>query len=81
MRTDPNHDKDLRQARYIAYAMLAFLVGAIFFLILANLLASCSAINRCLGLKDDHPLEEITEAAIEKKTGLSVDLTPSTPEQ
>jgi len=44
------------------------------------LLCSCSAINAKLGLADDNLAEELAEEAIEMKTGLDVDLTPSTPE-
>ena len=50
------------------FCMLGFLVGG------------CSYVNKWCGLKDDNIVEEVTEKAIEMKTGLDIDLTPSTPE-
>lgn len=41
----------------------------------------CSKINQWFGLKDDNPIEEITEKVIESKTGLDIDLTPASPER
>ena len=43
-------------------------------------LASCSKVNQKFGLSDDNIFEEMTEKAIEKKIGLDIDLTPSSPE-
>lgn len=45
------------------------------------LLSSCSYINSYFGLEDDNLAEEATEALIDWKTGIDVDLTPSTPEK
>lgn len=44
------------------------------------LVASCSSINRYVGLPDDNIVEETAEFAIEEKTGLDIDLTPESPE-
>lgn len=41
---------------------------------------ACSVINKKLGLKDDNVAEECIEAVIDHKTGLQIDLTPSSPE-
>ena len=49
-------------------------------LLLTIALSSCSQINERLDLEDDNDIEEIVEFVIEYKTGLDVDLTPSTPE-
>lgn len=43
-------------------------------------LCGCSKINQKLGLRDDNLFEEMAEKTIEKKTGLDIDITPSTPE-
>ena len=45
------------------------------------LLSSCSSINKYFGLEDDNLAEEASEALIEWKTGIDIDLTPSTPEK
>lgn len=42
----------------------------------ALLLASCSPINRKLGLEDDNWIEQAVEFIIDEKTGLDIDLTP-----
>lgn len=52
---------------------------SIIVLILA--LSSCTPINQKLGLQDDNFGEELVEEAIELKTGLSVDLSPSSKEK
>ena len=44
------------------------------------LLVSCSVINEKLGLADDNALEETIEYGIKYKTGLDVDLTPTSQE-
>lgn len=49
-------------------------------LLIAFCCCSCSYINKKFGLKDDNLGEELIEEAIEMKTGLDVDLTPSSPE-
>lgn len=43
-------------------------------------LFACSSINEKVGLKDDNFVEEAVEVIIEEKTGIEMDLTPSTPE-
>lgn len=40
----------------------------------------CSWLNRQAGLKDDNIFEEIVEKQLENQTGISVDLTPDSPE-
>ena len=50
-------------------------------MVLTMLLTSCSSINSKLGLSDDNPVEEVSEALIEGRTGIDVDLTPITPEK
>ncbi len=44
------------------------------------LISSCSTINGYLGLSDDNFGEELIEEAIQMKTGLDIDLSPSSPE-
>jgi len=34
-----------------------------------------------MGYEDDHYLEEVAEEILESKTGVSVDFTPSSPEE
>ena len=41
---------------------------------------SCSYLNRKVGLKDDHFLEELLEDHIKEKTGLDIDLSGNSPE-
>lgn len=41
----------------------------------------CAYINHWCGLKDDNIVEESLEDVIEHETGISIDLTPSTPEE
>lgn len=52
------------------------------FIILCSLasLSSCEPINRYFGLQDDNVIEEMAEVAIKMETGISVDLTPNSPE-
>lgn len=52
----------------------------IFLFFCGCILFSCSAINKKLGLPDDHPLEEWTEEQINIQFGIDIDLTPSSPE-
>jgi len=40
-----------------------------------------SAVNKYFSLKDDHPIEELVEDAIEAGTGVEIDLTPESPEK
>lgn len=40
----------------------------------------CSKANKKLGLKDDNFVEETIETVIEKKLGISIDLTPNSKE-
>jgi len=54
--------------------------GLICLIICAGILGGCSYINRKLGVKDDHILEEMAERFIESETGLDIDLSHETPE-
>lgn len=49
--------------------------------VLSLVLTGCDMLNKKLGLEPDNILEETAEAVIEVKTGLHLDLTPSTPEK
>lgn len=42
-------------------------------------ISSCSYINKKLGLKDDHPIEQAAEKMLEQRTGLHIDFTPESP--
>ena len=42
--------------------------------------SGCEWVNDTLGIDDDSPVEEICEGLIEKETGVSIDLTPRSPE-
>jgi hypothetical protein len=55
--------------KYLSAAALVFLV------------CSCSTINKKVGVEDDNLIEETAEFLIDQKTGLNIDLTPSTPEK
>lgn len=60
---------------------LKWIMRIAFALILGTaILNGCSYLNQKAGVKDDHVLEEIIEAQIEKELGIDIDLTPSTPE-
>jgi len=54
--------------------------GLISIVLCASLLGGCSYLNRKLGVKDDHFVEEMAERFIESETGLDIDLTPESPE-
>jgi hypothetical protein len=43
-------------------------------------LSSCGYIEKQLGLEEDNWIEESAEFALQYETGISVDLTPSSPE-
>ena len=43
-------------------------------------LAACHTLNEQVGVQDDHIAEELTEEIIKHQTGLSIDLTPESPE-
>ena len=45
-------------------------------LFVSCVLASCSYINRCMGLDDDNLIEEVVESAIKSKSSIDIDLTP-----
>lgn len=45
------------------------------------LFSGCSYLNQKLGLKDDNIAEEVFEDVIEGRTGIDVDLTPSSSEK
>ena len=44
-------------------------------------LSGCHYVNHKLHLKDDNIIEEFIEFEIQKKTGLEIDLTPTTNER
>jgi len=44
------------------------------------LVQSCSLVNKKLGLKDDHFIEEMAEDYLEKETGLDIDFSPNSRE-
>ena len=49
--------------------------------ILFLLLCSCSAINKEMGVEDEHIVEELAEVLIYAETGLNIDITPLSPEK
>ncbi len=77
---DPHRESDIKQAKMFTYTVAAGILVLFLFLAAASYLTSCSSINRLLGLKDDNFAEEATEEVIKAKTGLTIDLTPQTPE-
>jgi len=48
--------------------------------LMAVAMGGCSYLNREAGLSDDWWGEELIEEALEQKTGLDLDLSPSSPE-
>jgi hypothetical protein len=48
--------------------------------VFACLSTACEPINRWIGQDDDWIVEEVAEEAIRYKTGVKIDLTPSSPE-
>lgn len=42
---------------------------------------ACTFLNKKAGLKDDNIIEESIEAVIQSQTGISVDLSPDSPEK
>lgn len=44
------------------------------------IIGGCSYLNRQVGLKDDHPLEEIIEDQLHEQLGLDLDLSPESQE-
>lgn len=69
--------EDLGKAKLLMWISL-LLCGVISMIVMC---CGCSYINRKLGLQDDNFGEELAEEIIEMKTGLDVDLTPSSPER
>lgn len=57
--------------------LFQFLISII---VITGFLGGCTMINRQLGLSDDNIVEELLEKEIENRIGLSVDLSPSSPE-
>jgi hypothetical protein len=49
--------------------------------ILAGLAVASVATTKMLDLKDDNEIEESVEAIIEEVTGITIDLTPKSPEK
>lgn len=57
-----------------------FSVLLVAILVSCFLFSSCEPAYRKLGIKDDNAIEEIAESVIDQKTGLDIDLTPSSSE-
>ncbi len=53
----------------------------VLFCLLLGCCASCGYINSKLGLSDDNIAEECAEDVIKGRTGVDIDLSPSTPEK
>lgn len=49
-------------------------------IILIIMLTGCHSLNQAFGMKDDNPVEEAVEQAIENATGADIDLTPDSSE-
>jgi len=61
------------KTRYGIFFMLGMLFCGVIWL------ASCESVERMIeSYKDDNIIEEIVEEVIEQKTGLEIDLTPTT---
>ena len=77
------HEYVLEWASLFGYNNLRdFMRGIIFFSVaVACLLGGCAALNKRLGLEDDHAVEERLEEHIEDHTGIPLDLTPDSPEE
>ncbi len=59
-----------------------FSENVIWFLMIPALIIVLGVIKKFIpNYKDDNPVEEAVEKVIEEKTGIDVDLTPSSPEQ
>jgi hypothetical protein len=50
------------------------------FIVLLSVLGGCSYLNSKIGLEDDNFFEESLEEVIETKTGIDIDLSPSSKE-
>lgn len=50
-------------------------------LLVAGFMGGCSLVNQRLGLPDDNIIEEAIEDVVEHKTGVELDLSPSSIEQ
>lgn len=50
------------------------------FILVMAALSGCASLEKEVGLEPDNVIEEAAEAIIKMETGISVDLTPSTPE-
>ena len=61
-------------------ALTWVVIAIAFYFLLSVFLSSCDTINSKLGFTPDHPLEELTEKVIERKTGLDIDLSTQSPE-
>ena len=69
--------KEKEPTKWMAIAMKI----AIALVVAAGLMGACSMLNEKTGIDDDSFLEELIEAQIEQHTGLSLDLTPDSPER
>lgn len=52
-----------------------------FWMIILICLLSCESIDKKFGIPQDNPAEEVVEEVIKQKTGLDIDLTPTSPEE
>lgn len=46
-----------------------------------GMIGGCSALNKYFNVKDDHPLEELSEQLIKDYTSVEIDLTPESDER
>lgn len=58
-----------------------FMYVCISLLLVAGFMGGCSLMNQRLGLPDDNIIEETIEDVVEHKTGVELDLSPSSKEQ
>ncbi len=63
--------------------MYYWLFACAFAIVVFGLLAGCEAghrVNKLLGLENDNGAEQLLEKVIQIETGISLDLTPNSPE-
>lgn len=71
----------LKKLNYASYGNFAIPNSFFVIIFIGSMLIACSTLNNMFKIKDDHVLEELSEAIIEKETGLDIDLTPGSPEK
>ena len=62
------------------FKQVLFVIVLIVLVVWYSLVNCVSYVNGELGLKDDNLIESVTEDMIESYTGVSIDLTPSNPD-